>query len=294
MHLAEGTLPLAHAAVWTAAAAPVVVWSARGEAQAPSAPPARALASALMSLLFAVTLFPLPVPGLGATSHICLSPLLGVLLGVRRTVWPTFVVLLLQAIFFAHGGLSTLGINTLTLGVVGPLLGAAGARALARLPGALAVGLACAAADIAVYTVDAAVLSLALDTHTPVARGFPALLMAFLPVQLPLAALEGLASAAVYRALARRRPALLPRWLAGPALAAVLAVGLGGCGYAGIDGAVFGAAAAAAGQSPQPAWLDASAGELGLAMSILLPFAAGVVVGRSWAQLERTDDARAN
>ena len=34
----------------------------------------------------------------------------------------TFFVLLLQALFFAHGGLTTLGVNTLTLGVLGPIV----------------------------------------------------------------------------------------------------------------------------------------------------------------------------
>ena len=73
------------------------------------------------SLLFAATLLPLPMPVVGATSHICRTPALALVVAARRMVWSTFFVLLLQAVFFAHGGLTTLGINTLTLGLLGPV-----------------------------------------------------------------------------------------------------------------------------------------------------------------------------
>ena len=113
MHLAEGVLPLSQAIGWSALAAPVLLWSIRGEDLARrEAPPSSTVMASVTSLLFAATLLPLPVPVVGATSHICLTPLFALIVGVRRIVWPTFFVLLLQAVFFAHGGLTTLGVNT--------------------------------------------------------------------------------------------------------------------------------------------------------------------------------------
>lgn len=132
MHLAEGVLPLEQVAVWSTVAAPVLWWSLRGERGRANADPrasatlgvyshpSRILTAGATSLLFAATLLPLPVPVVGATSHLCMTPALALLIGLRRIVWPTFFVLLLQALCFAHGGLTTLGVNTLSLGVLGP------------------------------------------------------------------------------------------------------------------------------------------------------------------------------
>ena len=110
MHLAEGVLPLSQAIAWSALAAPTVFWSLRGEQRTRrNTPSSSVIMAGATSLLFAGTLLPLPVPVVGATSHICLTPVLALIVGVRRIVWPTFFVLLLQAVFFAHGGLTTLG-----------------------------------------------------------------------------------------------------------------------------------------------------------------------------------------
>ena len=101
MHLAEGMLPIGQVIGWSAVAAPVLIWSIRGEQLARREKPSSSvLMASATSLLFAATLLPLPVPIVGATSHICLTPLLALIVGVRRIVWPTFFVLLLQAFFF--------------------------------------------------------------------------------------------------------------------------------------------------------------------------------------------------
>ena len=92
--------------LWTTAAVPVLIWSIRGEqVERRKDPHSSVVMAAITSVLFAATLLPLPVPVVGATSHICLTPLFALLVGVRRMVWPTFFILLLQALFFAHGGL---------------------------------------------------------------------------------------------------------------------------------------------------------------------------------------------
>lgn len=304
MHLAEGMLPLAQAAGWTAAAVPVLAWSIRGEKTSRAADAGSSvLMAGVTSLLFAVTLLPLPVPVVGATSHICLTPVLAIIVGVRRIVWPTFFVLLLQAVFFAHGGLTTLGVNTLTLGFLGPLT-AVGLWTLLRRIGAnnlLGLAIASGTGGLIVYVLDALVLAAALaDVVAPI-ETFTGVLFGFAPVQIPLAVLESFASVGIVRLLATRRPGLLKEPLVqltrvphsvSSASILLLVAGLSGCSYEGIDGSVFGAASASAGREPIDSLLDLSQGELGLGMSIVILFGLGFIAGQAWERLQGgSDDA---
>jgi cobalt/nickel transport system permease protein len=300
MHLAEGTLPWVHAAAWTALALPLLGWSLAGEQPGSPEAPRSPLVGGATSLLFAATLLPLPVPVVGATSHVCLTPVLALLLGPRRVVWPTFFVLLLQAVFFAHGGITTLGANTVTLGVVGPLAAVvlAAIGPMLRMPAAWIAGVACGLADLVVYAVDAGILAAALPTPSPL-HTFGVVAAGFAPVQVPLALLEGVISFGLVRVLQRRRPDLLPGWLrpetgaAGTGGAGLLPLAIlllatvpsSGCGYEGIDATVFGAVATEAGQPVTAPLLDASEGELGLATTILVLFTCGFACGRTYERV---------
>ena len=224
--------------------------------------------------------------------------MLALVVGVRRIVWPSFFVLLLQAVFFAHGGLTTLGVNTLTLGLLGPLT-TVGLWALLRqlgVDGAFRLALACGVGGLSVYVADAAVLAVALSDVTVPAATFGAVLLGFAPVQIPLAVLEAVASVGIVRLLAVRRPDLLPnslrrlRSVSAPVASTMLlslVIALSGCAYEGIDGTVFGATAEGAGRPPTGSIFDLSQGETGLAMSILILFGMGFIAGRSWGASAR-------
>ncbi|MEM9488484.1 MAG: energy-coupling factor ABC transporter permease [Myxococcota bacterium] len=298
MHLAEGTLPLGQAIAWSAVALPALVWSIRGEQRARRDTASSSIVMAgVTSLLFAVTLLPLPVPVVGATSHICLTPVLALVIGVRRIIWPTFFVLLLQAMFFAHGGLTTLGVNTLTLGLLGPLT-AVGLWAIVQRLGAdnaFGLALACGLGSLSVYVGDAVVLAIALTDVAAPMTTFTGVLLGFAPVQVPLSVLEAVVSVGIVRLLATRRPDFLPASLhrlrrasvsgVSIAMIALVTAGLSGCSYEGIDGSVFGATAESAGRPPIDSIVDLSQGEVGLAMSILILFGLGFVAGRSWERM---------
>lgn len=295
MHLAEGVLPLEQAMGWTAIAVPAVAWSIRGTRKEDAPPPI--IMAGVTSILFAATLLPLPVPALGATSHICLTPVLALLIGVRHIIWPTFFVLVLQALFFAHGGLTTLGVNTLTLGVLGPLTAVALWSLLQKFNAANGLGLAfsCGIADLSVYFADALVLAWGLSDAVPPTTTFVGVLLGFAPVQFPLAVLEAIASVGIIRTLAARRPDLLPDSLRALRKVPVsvnsvmvlmlLAVSSLGCNYQGIDGTIFGATAEEAGRPPAASLIDLSQGELGLAMTIIILFGLGFAAGRSWERI---------
>jgi cobalt/nickel transport system permease protein len=296
MHIAEGILPAAQAALTGAIAAPALIWSGRWLTSGGEDERRRRTTTASMAtaLIFAATLLPIPVPIIGVTSHLCATPLLALVLGPRAVLVPAALSLAVQALFLGHGGITSLGANTLSLGLVGPLaawLVARGLRAL-RVPSLAAVFAACALGDLAVYAADAVMLGIALSASAPFARTFAAVLLGFLPVQLPLALLEGAVSALALRFLVRRRAHLVPGWIhlgGASALGLLLAVGLfgSGCGreYRGADEVVAEAIAARAGRPPAP-WFDPSSEHV-LAGACAGCFAAGVVVGRGWSRLDR-------
>lgn len=298
MHLAEGVLPLAQAGGWSVLATGALVWSVRGESHTPQESFSVVMAGAT-SILFAATLMPLPVPVVGATSHICLTPILGLILGIRRIVWPTFFVLLLQAIFFAHGGLTSLGANTLTLGLVGPLVAASLWRCMQKMGLRSGIGLAisCSLGSLSVYLADAGLLAWALKDLSSPGTTFTGALLGFAPIQVPLAVLEGVVSIGLVRWLFVRRPNLLPAPLrkmsdvsGGGAFGWLLtgtALGLSGCSYEPLDERVFAEAARAVGASPGQPLIDLSQGEMGLACSIIILFGLGFITGRSCERLTR-------
>ena len=156
------------------------------------------------------------------------------------------------------------------------------------------VRVACCAGDLGVYLADAIVLAMALAEVATPTTTFTGVLLGFAPVQVPLAILEAAVSVGIVRLLARRRPDLLPESLrslrkapvaGASALFMLLAVGLIGCDYEGIDGSVFGAAAEAVGRAPTDSLVDLSQGELGLAMTIIVLFGLGFTAGRSWERV---------
>ena len=297
MHLAEGTLPLVQAGAWTAVAFPMLIWSVRGEqVERLANPQSSVLMAAVTSILFAATLLPLPVPVVGATSHICLTPLFALIVGVRRLIWATCFILLLQALFFAHGGLTTLGVNTLTLGCLGPLFTVL-LWSLFRKVGLNnfgALGLACGLGGLGVYAIDALVLGISLSDEVNVKTTVMSVLVGFAPVQIPLSILEGFVSVKIVHLLMSRRKDLLPSNLATIRKGAIpvstlafllIVLGLSGCTYEGIDGTVFGDIAERGGNPPVDSIIDFSQGEMGLAMSIVILFGLGFVAGSSWHHL---------
>jgi len=107
MHIADGVLSTPVAGITAAAAAATLVYSVAGmkEEEIPKT-------SLMAGVFFAVSLISIPV---GPSSiHPLFAGLLGVILG-RRASLAIFVGLLLQAVLFQHGGLTTLGANTLML-----------------------------------------------------------------------------------------------------------------------------------------------------------------------------------
>ena len=122
MHIMEGFLPPAHALGWSAASLPFVVWGLRSMQRSVKAQPEQRMLLGV-SAAFAFLLSALKLPSVtGSCSHPTGVGLGAMLFGPAAMVPIALVVLLFQALLLAHGGLTTLGANLFSMGIVGPLV----------------------------------------------------------------------------------------------------------------------------------------------------------------------------
>lgn len=160
----------------------------------------------LSAVFFAASLVSIPV---GPSSvHLLLAGLMGIILGPG--VFPAVLVaLILQAVLFGFGGLTTLGVNTVNIALpgalAGPVLGPFIRRASSPLRAGALAAVGAAFCTFATGGLVALSLWLASSDFTPVAR---ILLLTYLP----LAIAEAAVTATVIAFLARVQPqALLPQ-----------------------------------------------------------------------------------
>lgn len=216
MHISEGILTGPSMAATLLAGAAAVAWGATRVSKLikdePQRKPILAMAGAF---IFLISLTPFPASP-GTTTHPCGTPLAAILLGPGPTVVLASLALLLQALFFAHGGLSSLGANTLTLGLAGGLSGWLVYKAARKSGlGLFAAGaLAGFTGDVVTYLAAGGILGahLAYLGKTPQhdLLGYLKLIYAaYLPIQTPLAIGEALFTGYALRSIGRQRPEVL-------------------------------------------------------------------------------------
>lgn len=204
MHIMEGFLPAGWAVLWFGLALPFWLWGLRSLQRVMRDSPNLKMLVAFAGA-FAFVLSALKMPSVtGSTSHPTGVGLGAILFGPTAMTVLGSIVLLFQAILLAHGGLTTLGANTFSMAVVGPLA-AFGAFRLARgigAPPGVAVFLAAALADLTTYIVTSFQLALAFPDPTGgVAASLVKFLAIFAVTQVPLAIGEGLLTVLVYNLL---------------------------------------------------------------------------------------------
>ncbi len=212
MHIADGILPLSWAAVWYAIAIPFIALGlSRMQKLAAEDLAMKPLVGLIAAIVFIISCMPVPVPFIGTCSHPCGTGIAAVLLGPLVAVPVAVAALLLQALFLAHGGLSTLGANVLAMGIVGSFAAYGAFRGARRVGSSLGVAGFCAglAADWATYLATSAELALGLQGAESFYPLFGTIVLAFMPTQLPLGILEGAITAGVVVMLSRKRPDLL-------------------------------------------------------------------------------------
>jgi cobalt/nickel transport system permease protein len=162
--------------------------------------------------VFVISAMHFPVPVTGSCSHPCGTALAAIIVGPFAGVVISTIVLFFQAVFLGHGGIATIGANTVSMGIAGGMSGYLLWKVLRAVnaPVWLAAGVAGFVGDMMTYLVAALELAISLHGNVPLLKQWMIFFMGYAPTQLPLAIGEAVFSAAVLTAMLHRRPDLLP------------------------------------------------------------------------------------
>lgn len=135
----------------------------------------------------------------GSSSHPTGTGLGAIIFGPIVMVVISLIVLLFQALLLAHGGITTLGANVFSMGIVGPFVAYGIFRLLKKKNKTLAVFLGAALGNLTTYIVTSGQLALAYPSGDGgVLTSFIKFAGIFAITQIPLAIVEGLVSVMIY------------------------------------------------------------------------------------------------
>lgn len=202
MHIMEGYLSPAYCIAWGVISLPFLI-TGFFCIKKTLADDRRNITLLAMAGAFIFVISSLKIPSVtGSCSHMTGTGLGAMLFGPTSVSILGIIVLLFQAILLAHGGLTTLGANTFSMAIAGPLLSYAIYKLFQKAKWNKWVGIFLAAflGDLFTYCVTS--VQLALCYHD---GGFGAAVVKFLavfaPTQLPLAVLEGVLTVLIMLAL---------------------------------------------------------------------------------------------
>ena len=219
MHMADALLAPAVAATMYAASAVTVGASVKTlkKDDATAKLPTMAVTSALV---FAGQMINYTIPGTGSSGHLCGGMMLSALLGPQAGFLSMVVILTIQCLFFADGGLLALGANCWNMAFYGCFVGyyllwgpimrsklfaKLGTKAAGRIKIALASVLGC------IITLQLGAFSVVLETSLSGITELPfgAFVGIMQPIHLAIGLIEGLITTAVLVFVYEARPELL-------------------------------------------------------------------------------------
>ena len=205
-------MPLYWCVFWYALSLPVVVYGAYKMRKLMKAN-RDVLPLLAVSGAFIFVLSSLKMPSVtGSCSHPTGTGMGAILFGPWITAVLSIIVLIYQAIFLAHGGLTTLGANTFSMGIAGPIVGYLVYKGSMKsgINMYIAVFLAALFADWATYIVTSIELALAFPAASGgVLASFEAFLAVFAITQVPLAIVEGAVTALMFKYIVQLRSDVL-------------------------------------------------------------------------------------
>ena len=120
MHIMEGFLPHPWWEIWWAIMIPIVAYGIYKLSKiAKKNPEAKPLLALMGAFIFVVSALKLPSV-FGSSSHPTGSGLAAVVFGPAIASVLSMIALIFQATLLAHGGITTLGANVFSMGIVGP------------------------------------------------------------------------------------------------------------------------------------------------------------------------------
>lgn len=204
MHIMEGFLPPALCIAWGVVCLPFLV---KGLINLKKifAENRRAVTLVAMAGAYVFVLSALKIPSVtGSCSHMTGTGFSAILFGPSVTSILGIIVLVFQAILLAHGGLTTLGANTFSMAIAGPLLtyGIFGLCKKLKVNKNVSIFLAAALGDLFTYCVTSLQLAIAYPSaNGGVVASALEFLGVFAPTQLPLAVIEGILTVLIMMAM---------------------------------------------------------------------------------------------
>lgn len=196
MHIGEGMLPAKWCISWGVICIPFIVTGFLSIKKRVSASPKVKILLAMCGA-FAFVLSALKIPSVtGSCSHPTGVGLGAILFGPTATSVLGLIVLVFQAILLAHGGITTLGANTFSMAIAGPIVSWVVFKLFkkCKAPMGLGVFFAAALGDLCTYVVTSVQLGL-------VYGGFGKFMTVFALTQVPLAIAEGLLTVVIFNIL---------------------------------------------------------------------------------------------
>ena len=204
MHIMEGYLPAGFCIAWGIICIPFLV---KGFLTIKKIfeENRKAITMLAMAGAYIFVISALKIPSVtGSCSHMTGTGLGAILFGPCTVSILGIIVLIFQAILLAHGGLTTLGANTVSMAIAGPLV-SYGIYALCKkckVNKRVGIFLAASVGDLFTYCVTSIQLALAYPSEQGgVAASAIEFLGVFAPTQLPLAIVEGLLTVMIMMAL---------------------------------------------------------------------------------------------
>lgn len=204
MHIMEGFLPPKWCIAWGVLVIPFLVLGVSSINKIIKENPKLKMLLA-MAGAFTFVLSALKMPSVtGSCSHPTGVGLGAILFGPTAMSVLGIIVLIFQALLLAHGGITTLGANTFSMAVVGPLVSYAVYNINKKLKGPrwLGVFLAAALGDLMTYVTTSIQLGLAFPSP---AGGVAASVIKFMGIfaitQIPLAISEGILTVIIFNAI---------------------------------------------------------------------------------------------
>lgn len=212
MHIMEGFLPPLWCAVWYILSIPVIAYGIiKIQKVTEEVPESKALLAVSGAFMFVLSSLKIPSVT-GSCSHPTGNGLGAVIFGPAVTAVLATIVLLFQATLLAHGGLTTLGANVFSMGIVGPFVAWAVYKGITKsgISSTIAIFFAAFFGDLLTYVTTAFQLSMAFPEPT-----FQSALTTFLGIfaitQIPLAIAEGLLTVVIWDQLTKYKPKLLEK-----------------------------------------------------------------------------------
>lgn len=197
MHIMEGFLPVKDTITWSAISAPSLIYGIAKVKKTMDTNPQYKLLLGFVAA-FCFVLSSLKIPSVtGSCSHPTGVGLGAIMFGASVMVPISFLVLLFQALLLAHGGITTLGANLFSMGIVGPFIAYIIFNILKKLKinQSLNIFISIALSDLMTYVVTSVQLSLAFpDPVSGFLGSFTKFATIFAVTQVPIALIEGLLS----------------------------------------------------------------------------------------------------